>query len=1257
MRNVQQTIAGEPVRLSLRPWRVAPGWGLNAAVLLLLMGGSQPVAAQLILSPSTPGAEPVATGTVPGALPGNSTGTQEAGAAQAPAAAVPVASPQDNLPVSPPVTPPAAGNGAANGATLEAIAARLEQVQRSTELDPAVKDSLSALYQRALADLKAASEAQRIRKELGLRLAAAPAALAEAKRRRERLPARPEPLDGLDYLSFDELQSDLQARQARLAAATELRTRLVEQTDMREKRRKELPQLLSEARARVEQLEREQNAPAPTQNADPALREATAWTQTAAKQAALEQVQLLEQEQRVYEAETELLPLQLEIARAEERALQEQTRQLREELDRLRQDRIIRQRQEVRALVQETPDSLKELGEQLLRRTQSWLELAQKKAQVKSELDSSRTVLERWKDRYTKMVNRVEPQAGQDVTAGFNSWVGLMLRKQKSELPDPQAIDREIRHYQQEDQLTDVLLFELEDALQQIHLWTEEGYTLGGTTLAGASVRVPGAPAVEGSAQTLLERLLAKDKELIEAMKIDIDTYQNDLYQVADIKEQTRALVRNYHAFIERHVLWIRSSDQLQRSEFKLAAEAFHWLVSYDNWNQLVRNLVWDMAHRPWWWVLFVSGLVLILFNHTRMRRSIVLVGEKASKSNATSFVLTTEGLLLTVVISLPVPLVLLFLYWRLSGMEDSGGFCKAVGHGLLIAAVVFIPLEILRQLSRTHGLGIKHFDWHEETAKLLSRNLRWMIDLATPTAAIVGVMEGQANTRWESSLGRLAFLALMLLLLVFFARVFVPSRGVFAEIIKRHPGGWFDRLRYGWYTLIVASPIVLATLSYIGFHYTAQRLAMHVHTSFWVLIAIALLYNLLRRWLLLSRRTIMIAQARQRLSEAAKRDPAQTTPPPAEENEVNLTAINEQTMRLVTSFVVVLALVSLGLIWSDVLPAIGMLENIRLWDVQGSRPDEIVNITLANLLFVLPLAALTVIAARNLPGLMEIALLQHLPLTGAARYAISTLSRYTILFLGIAMVSSAIGLRWQNIQWLVAALGVGLGFGLQEIFANFVSGLILLFEQPIRVGDVITMDGTTGTVSRIRMRATTITNWDRQELVIPNKDLVTGKLLNWTLSDATNRVQVRVGIAYGSDTELACQILRDICHAHRNILKDPPSSVIFDGFGDSSLNLIIRAFLSSLDVRLETLHELHTEIHRRFREAGIEIAFPQRDLHVRSVSRQLVDVLARGTAAGAGAGAGPGDGERAQASQGPDHHDDDHPEDVDPVGPLPYGS
>jgi potassium efflux system protein len=252
----------------------------------------------------------------------------------------------------------------------------------------------------------------------------------------------------------------------------------------------------------------------------------------------------------------------------------------------------------------------------------------------------------------------------------------------------------------------------------------------------------------------------------------------------------------------------------------------------------------------------------------------------------------------------------------------------------------------------------------------------------------------------------------------------------------------------------------------------------------------------------------------------------------------------------------------------------------------------------------------LTITAARNLPGMLEIAILEKLPFDPSVRYAVQAISRYVIVVIGIIVVSHLLGLNSSSVQWLAAALTFGLGFGLQEIFANFISGLIILFERPVRVGDVVTIDNVSGAVSRIRMRSTTILDWDRKEYIVPNKEFITGKLLNWTLSDTLNRVVIPVGVAYNSDPERVRRIILEVVQSHENVLADPPVSVGFDGFGDSALNFTVRAFLPDLSHRLDTIHDLHTRIFVRFAEEGIEIPFPQQDLHVRSIPRTIARLL-----------------------------------------------
>ncbi|MEN1704719.1 MAG: mechanosensitive ion channel domain-containing protein, partial [Planctomycetota bacterium] len=267
-----------------------------------------------------------------------------------------------------------------------------------------------------------------------------------------------------------------------------------------------------------------------------------------------------------------------------------------------------------------------------------------------------------------------------------------------------------------------------------------------------------------------------------------------------------------------------------------------------------------------------------------------------------------------------------------------------------------------------------------------------------------------------------------------------------------------------------------------------------------------------------------------------------------------------------------------------------------------GGAAAQVIPITLADLGLAVILLVATVIGFRNVPGLLEIVVLQRLPLDAGSRYALSTVLRYLIAMIGIALAFGAIHVSWANVQWLAAALTFGLAFGLQEIFANFISGLIILAERPIRIGDTVTVGQVSGTVTRIKMRATTISDWDRKELVIPNKSFITGDIINWSLSDPMLRIIIPVGVAYGSDLAKVERTLLRIAGENRRLLDDPKPFVHFAQFGDSTLNFELRGFIPSIEHLIPVRHELRMAIAKAFRKADIEIAFPQRDLHVRSI-------------------------------------------------------
>jgi potassium efflux system protein len=367
------------------------------------------------------------------------------------------------------------------------------------------------------------------------------------------------------------------------------------------------------------------------------------------------------------------------------------------------------------------------------------------------------------------------------------------------------------------------------------------------------------------------------------------------------------------------------------------------------------------------------------------------------------------------------------------------------------------------------------------------------------------------------------------------------------------------------------------------------------------VCLSVFVAYGLGLRWLLIAERKLAFdrAQARRAQITAAREQNAEE--PPLSTDYLDMQDITEQSRKLLATTSLILLLSLLWLVLRDFLPALDVFDKLVLWTSISTTTDGdiLTSVTLKNLLFAALLLGLSIFAAANLPGLLELLVLRHMALGPGTGYAITTLIKYVLVVIGILAGAGELGLQWAKLQWLVAALSVGLGFGLQEIVANFVSGLIILFEKPMRIGDTVTIGGVSGTVTRIQIRGTTIVDWDRKEVIIPNKTFITDQLINWSLTDPTTRVVILVGIAYGSDTERARALLVEAALATERVLRDPPPEAFFIGFGASTLDLELRLFVSAMSDRMIVTHDVNTAIDKKFRQAGLEIAVPQLDVHL----------------------------------------------------------
>ena len=655
--------------------------------------------------------------------------------------------------------------------------------------------------------------------------------------------------------------------------------------------------------------------------------------------------------------------------------------------------------------------------------------------------------------------------------------------------------------------------------------------------------------------------------------------------------------VDEVRAYITEQLFWIRSASPVNLATIRDIPRGMSWLFNTEHWTEFANNLFTLFVLRPVQCLFLLFIVIALCVTRPWLVAALTRVGVATKRVSTDRYMLTWQAFGLTLLLALPIPLVLLFLAWGTQQAAEPSAWLRGMGSGLSNAVWVALVLEFAGAASRPGGLGIVHFDARPSTLRLL-RKVVFRIGIIYVPAQVLAAstLYGDAS-EYSGTVGRFFFVAAHVWVVLLVVRMFKSSQGLLAATAEKNSNGGRIKLQYLLFAITLAVPTALIVLAWQGYLITAIELSLNFVATLTVMSLGELAYWMTLRWFALKKRQLALAE---RLENWRNRKAAEETPESegdllvqeAElEQELDLEVIGEQTRRMMQFLYTVATVVAIFGLWSGTIPLVAVLEAVQ---VVGS-------LTLLGLTQTIVILAVMTIAVKNLPGVLELAVLRTTSVESGTRYAIVTLCRYTLMAIGFAAVASVLEIDWSKYAWIAAALSVGLGFGMQEVVTNFVCGIILLFERPVRVGDVVTVDGTTGTVTRIRMRATTITNWDRQELVVPNKTLITNTFLNWTLSGTISRIVVNVGAAYGSDTDLARDILVSVAQDHPIVMDEPKPMATFEEFADSYLNLVLRAYVPDLDSRLKTITELHTEIDRRFAEAGIEIAFPQQDVHLKS--------------------------------------------------------
>jgi potassium-dependent mechanosensitive channel len=1080
---------------------------------------------------------------------------------------------------------------------VQMVQNRARQVQEDKQLDEATRAKAVDLYGQVLKELQSAETWSRRAADADKAIAEAPAQLEAFKQRVKKGVETQVAREATDR-PLPQLQAELDQAVRRLAESRRQLADLENRQKVRSQRRTEIKQ-------RQEEIARELIAsPQPTEpQAPPVVVQAYNSLQRARRAARIREQEANEKDLAKYDATSELLTLQRDGL----------TRQigLDEKLVTSWQDAVNKRR------LKDAAEAARAAQEDARAQAGS-LTVVRDMADFNLNLANRRQELSVRIEKATQRYNQIQKQL--DTTgegfreaqvkvgaAGVSGAVGLMLRQERAGLPKLSLLHQELRSLQENRAEAEVAQIDYRRQHDRL-LADAEG-------LVAADVarldRQQLSPKQRDEAERSLREGYATRREYLESLISDYDTYLSKLIELQGVTEALIKETEAYEAFINEHILWLRSDDELRLGQSLTdAREAVSWMTHTAEQGELPRAAARDFLSNPLRVSVALIGCVVIIAARRRFRIRLEQEGEKASQRLNTTFAPTAAALLWTVLLAVSWPLMFWVLAWRFDVLTASvqvSELSKAVSSGLARVGFVLLMMEGIRELCRPQGLAESHLAWPKASLALLRRHLLWLMLMTLPIGFTITVMDQwQTAVDWTDSLSRLVFLAGLAAVTLFTAIVLRPSTGVFREHLGRHRGGFLDRFRYFWYLGALGVPLLLGGLAFYGYYYTSLQLVRRTYASVWFVLAMVVIRGLILRWIVLTHRKLAIAQARKRLAErhtealraeespgAAKEESPQE-PEPEPEPELDFAVLSDQTRQLFGVALALALVLGLWLIWEDILPALGYLQSIMVYP----KAD----VTLADLALAIATLVMIHVANRNVPGFLEIVVLPHLPLKSGERYAVTAICRYVIIAVGIMAACGFLGITWSKVQWLLAAVTVGLGFGLQEIFANFVSGLILLFERPIRVGDTVTIGQVNGTISRIHIRATTVTTWDRKELIIPNKEFVTGQVVNWTLSDSVLRIVIPIGVAYGSDTALVERILQRIADQHELVLQDPAPQVFFVGFGASSLDFEMRAFISGVESFASVRHELLSTIDAEFRKARIEIAFPQQDIHIRTV-------------------------------------------------------
>ncbi|KZP90683.1 miniconductance mechanosensitive channel MscM [Enterobacter asburiae] len=709
----------------------------------------------------------------------------------------------------------------------------------------------------------------------------------------------------------------------------------------------------------------------------------------------------------------------------------------------------------------------------------------------------------------------------------------------------------------------------------------------------------------------ILEAQLRTQRELLNSLLQGGDTLILELTKLKVSNSQLEDALKEVNEATHRYLFWTSDVRPMTFSWPIEIVQDLRRLISLDTVSQLGQASVMMFTSKETIFPL-LGALILVgfsIYSRRHFTRFLERSSSRVGKVTQDHFWLTLRTVFWSILVASPLPVLWMTLGY---GLREAWPYplAVAIGDGVTATVPLLWVVMICATFARPNGLFITHFGWPRNRVARAMRYYLMSIGLIVPLIMALIMFDNLNDREFSGSLGRLCFMLICGALAI--VTLSLKRAGIPLYLDKSGSGdNMFNRLLWN---LLLSAPLVAMLAAAVGYLATSKALLARLETSVAIWFLLLVVYHVIRRWMLIQRRRLAFDRAKHRRAEIlAQRARGEEEPnhvnstegtTEADEVELDLDAISTQSLRLVRSILMLIALLSVIFLWSEIHSAFGFLENISLWDVTSTVQgvESLEPITLGAVLIAILVLIITTQLVRNFPALLELALLQHLDLTPGTGYAITTITKYLIMLFGGLVGFSMIGIEWSKLQWLVAALGVGLGFGLQEIFANFISGLIILFEKPIRIGDTVTIRDLTGSITKINTRATTISDWDRKEIIVPNKAFITEQFINWSLSDSVTRVVLTVPAPSDANSEEVTQILYTAAERCSLVIDNPAPEVFLVDLQQGIQIFELRIYAAEMGHRMPLRHEIHQLILAGFREHGIDMPFPPFQMRLESL-------------------------------------------------------